>query len=151
MKLKSAFLLVAGILMLLFTAAGCNQNKMNQGNPPQNTTFGQMLDMKSVTKITVTDGSTGEVRQTENSAVIQTLMKQLSDQELIKDATNSSRTGFSYSLDLYFRDANGYYRYTPGYGFSRSKDFTGSNPEADYREKKQDEVLKIISEFYSNL
>lgn len=118
---------------------------------PLNTSFGDIFANQKVEKIVVTDGSTGNSRQTTDITKINQFLSSLSKEKLHRSFDIAGRSGWSYRVDFYLNGQNGYYRYYLTYDFSKWGGFSAPLPTGNCREDNTQEVVKIIKGFYTGL
>lgn len=148
---KKLLILIFCMLISLGTMVSCQNEGQADDMFPQSTTLNSLLSSYTINKISITDGNTGEVRQTSDSAEIEQLLKILADEKFIRNDNNKkgTRAGYSYFIDFYFQNIQGYYRYTLACGFTKSDNFSGSIPTGDcYAENA---VKETVEDFYNSL
>ena len=115
-------------------------------------TFSQALKPNEInyTKISVRDGNTGELRETDDVQKINSFLNKLSEEKLKKHNKNGMK-GWSYSINFYIKDKNGYYNYTFPIGFSKRENLEANLITGDYDAVNYDKVEEILRDFYNSL
>ncbi len=150
---KKLLILIFCMLISLGTMVSCQNEGQADDMFPQSTTLNSLLSSYTINKISITDGNTGEVRQTSDSAEIEQLLKILADEKFIRNDNNKkgTRAGYSYFIDFYFQNIQGYYRYTLACGFTKSDNFSGCIPTGNCNAENENAVKEAVKDFYNSL